>query len=315
MRLIPRGPAPSIWRILVVVAAVLFASAAAIASVGGASSKRKPHPCSYSRTGATGSPLKRAVKLTPDPSAAVVNFAGSGGSEFVDVVLNATPALPASVRSSQIRLEVLRRFTRTSQTARTEAAPTPTFTQPRISPNRDRITFTACLNGSGLKAGSYAGNVYIEGPPGLSPVSVSITENATNADLAAVGTIAALALAFVFLWLRGAAARQVAAEQVQAEQLVTAAKAYDTDRIDEATAAAPKPVGAYLLEVFKDLNWLITTLVALGAAFGTIVGIYDSNPAWGVDTLGSVISLVGPAFTAVGVQSVVASLGRSVTKT
>jgi hypothetical protein len=145
-------------------------------------------------------------------------------------VLNATPALPKSLHSSQIRVDVLRRFTRSSQTLRTEAAPTPTFTEPTISPNRDRVTFTVCLNGSGLEAGSYAGSVYIEGPPGLSPASVSITENATDSSLAFYGAIAALVAALLFLWLRGAAARQVAAEQTQAEQLTKAAAANDQAR-------------------------------------------------------------------------------------
>jgi hypothetical protein len=288
---------------------------AAFPSVALPADKGEARKCTrHSGQGSPGPALKPAVKLVPDNPGEVVNFGGSGGREFVDVVLNATPALPKSLQPSQIRIVVLRRFTRSSQTLRREAAPVPTFTEPTISPNRDRVTFTVCLDGSGLKAGSYTGSVYIEGPRGLSPASVSITENATDSSLALGGTIGALVAAFFFLWLRGAAARQAAAEQTHAEQLANAAAAKDQARIDKLSADKPKPVRSYLFEVFKDLNWVITTLVALGAAFGTIIGIYNANPAWGADTLGSVASLVGPAFTAVGVQSVVASLGRSVTK-
>ena len=268
----------------------------------------------HSGQGSAGPKLSPTVKLVPDVPAEIINFGGSDAHEFVDVVLTATPALPHTVRADQISLGVLRRFTRASQTLRRETAPTPTFTEPQISPNRDRVTFTVCLSGSGLKAGSYGGSVYIEGPTGLSPASVSITENAKNRGLAIVGAIVALVAAFIFLWLRGAAARQVAAEQEQAAQLADAAKANDPARIASIKAAPPKSVRRYLGGVFQDLNWVITTLVALGAALGTIIGIYNANPAWGADLLGSLVGLVGPTFTAVGVQSVVASLGRSVTK-
>ena len=270
----------------------------------------------HSGQGASGTGLPQPVKLVPDNPAAIINFAGARGRKFVDVVLNATPALPPTLKGDQIRIFVLRRFTRSGQNLPTETAPIPTFTPPVISPNRDRVTFTVCLDGAGLKAGSYAGSVYVEGPRGLSPASISITENATNSRLALWGGIGVLFAAFFFLWLRGAAARQAAAEQVHAEQLAKAGAAKDKAEIDRLSTEEekPKPVTGYLLEVFKDLNWLITTIVALGAAAGTIIGIYGANPAWGADTLGSLVSLVGPAFTAVGVQSVVASLGRSVTK-
>lgn len=137
------------------------------------------------------------VKLVSDVPAEIANFGGSVGHEFVDVALTATPALPHTLRADQISLGVLRRFMRSSQTLRRETAPTPTFTEPQTSPNRDRVTFTVCLSGSGLKAGAYGGNVYIDGPPGLSPASVSITENVKDRSLAIGGTIVALAAAFM----------------------------------------------------------------------------------------------------------------------
>jgi hypothetical protein len=107
--------------------------------------------------GGGGRSLKQSVKLVSDLPSQTVNFGGSRGWEFVYVVLTATPALPSSVTSNQIRLSILRPFTRTSQTLPTATAPIPKFTEPMISSGRDRVTFTVCLNGAGLPAGSFTG--------------------------------------------------------------------------------------------------------------------------------------------------------------
>lgn len=245
-----------------------------------------------------GQAIEPAVKLAPDVAGHVVNFGGSREWQFVDVVLNADPALPRSLEPGEIRLEVVRRFTRASENLKTTWMRRPTFTQPRISPGRARVTFTMCLNGAGLEAGSYSGSVLIEGPRGLAPASISITANAKDSTLALWGGVAVLALAALFLVLRGAAARQARTEEKQA-------KSGDAK-------SEPQQLTKYVGGVLKDLNWWITSIVALGLAAGTIIGIYSANPAWGADTLGSVASLVGPAFTAVGVQSVITSLGRGV---
>jgi hypothetical protein len=262
--------------------------------------------------GRAGRPLRRSVKLVPDVGGTVVNFDGSRGWQFVDIVLNAKPAIPRSLRPEQIRFEVLRRFTRAAQNLRTTSVRPPRFTNARISPGRDRVTFTVCLNGSGLGAGTYAGNILVEGPRGLAPASISITANAKDSDLALFGSIGVLLLAFAFLVIRGAAARQARTQEEHASQYAAAKDNAERDAVVEKQAKAPTRLTQYIGDVFKDLNWWVTTVVALGLAAGTIYGIYSANPAWGEDALGSVISLVGPAFTAVGVQSVITSLGRSV---
>lgn len=261
--------------------------------------------------GQAGQAFKRQVKLVPDVGAHVVNFAGSRDWQFVDVVLNAKPALPESLQPSDIRLEVLRRFTRTSDGLKTTSATPPTFTEPRISAGRDRITFTVCLNGHGLEAGSYSGNVLVEGPTGLAPTSISITANAKNSDLAFWGGLGVLSLAFLFLVLRGAAARQAKTEEKHAKEFARATSNSERQQAVDSQADEPEQLRKYLGGVFKDLNWWVTSVVSLGLAASTIIGIYSANPAWGADTLGSIVSLVGPAFTAVGVQSVITSLGRS----
>lgn len=290
-------------------------SALVCAPQAAASDPDRPDCTRRAGDGKTGSEVKPTVKLAPDTAANVVNFGGSRGVQYVDVVLNATPALPQSLQADEVRLEVLHRFSRTSDKLRTTSAPPPTFTEPRISAARNRITFTMCLDGSGLDAGSYAGSILVEGPKGLAPTSISVTENAKNLYLAGGGAVAVLALAFVFLVIRGAAARQLKTE----ERLVGDVANTETESglgeaLNKQRQHQPEPVRSYVLDVFKDLNWWVTSIVALALAAGSIYGLYSADPSWGADTVGSVIALVGPAFTAVGVQSVVTSLGRPVTR-
>ena len=296
----------------------LASAAAALALVLGCASPApavaaSPNCTRQSGQGSPGAALETPVKLEPDLPGQVVNFGGTRGTQFVDVVLTATPALPASLTPDQIRIDVLRRFLRTSNNLRTTAAPLPTFTEPEIAPTRDRVTFTVCLSGSGLPAGSYVGNVTVDGPKGFGPASISITENAANATLALAGGAGSLIAAFAFLLLRGAASRQAAAQTAHAQSVAAAAEANNQQQLDQLHQQPPKPrLSQYFGEVVSDLNWWITTIVALGLATGTIIGLYFANPAWGASTWGSIAALVGPVFSAVGVQSVITSLGRGV---
>jgi hypothetical protein len=289
--------------------------------------------------GGGGPGLKQSIKLVPDLPSQTVNFGGTRGWEFVDMVLTATPALPLSVTPNQIRLSILRHFTRTSQTLPTATAPSPVFTQPQISAGRDRVTFTVCLNGAGLPAGSFTGSVIVEGPAGVVPTTLAITENAKDDTLASWLAGVLLFAAFVFLLLRGAATRQAADEQhvITEAARATAEASNAAVEATQGTAAAGDVQQAagevadhvaqfqnvqanpqqhsvlwYFGQVLKDLNWWLTTLVALGVAAGSIIAIYSANASWGADVWTSVASLVGAVFTAVGVQSVVTSLGRTV---
>jgi hypothetical protein len=172
-----------------------------------------------------------------------------------------------------------------------------------------------CLNGSGLEPGSYLGNVLVEGPRGLAQTNVSITENVKNRDLAAWGAVVALIAAFAFLVLRGAASRQATAIEDHRRELDRALTSGDQSQVADLRKLEnrPKPrIRSYIGDVFKDLNWIVTTIVALAVALGTIIGLYSADPAWGADKIASFAALVGPAFSAVGVQSVVTSLGRGV---
>jgi hypothetical protein len=183
-----------------------------------------------------------------------------------------------------------------------------------ISAGRDRITFTVCLSGDGLAPGTYAGNVLVEGPTGLAPTSLGITENLKDSGLALRLAIASLVAAFAFLLLRGAAARQAKAAEKHGQALATTAAAEQIVK-EAALQQAPAPkdhIQNYFVEVISDLNWWLTSLVSLGVAVGSIIALYSANPAWGADLWGSVAAIVSPTFAAVGVQSVITSLGKGV---
>lgn len=271
--------------------------------------------CTYKTSQSPNSkPVNPTAKLSPDLPTQFVNFGGGRGWKFVDVVLNATPALPASVGAGDIRLEVLRRFTRISPTLPTRYAPTPAFTPPVISPGRDRITFTICLDGDGLAPGMYAGNVLVEGLTGLAPANVGVTENLKDSGLALRLACASLVAALAFLVLRGAAERQAKAADKHAQALTSTANAQQETK-DMARDQAPPPkehLRNYFLEVLRDLNWWLTAFVSLGVAAGSIIALYSANPVWGADLWASVAAIVSPTFAAVGVQSVITSLGKSV---
>jgi hypothetical protein len=51
-------------------------------------------------------------------------------------------------------------------------------------------------------------------------------------------------------------------------------------------------------EALKDLPWWVSTLVSVGAAFGTVYAIYAGNPAWGEDGPAAVFALIGATLTA-----------------
>jgi hypothetical protein len=183
-----------------------------------------------------------------------------------------------------------------------------------ISPARDRITFTVCVNGTGLEPGSYAGNVLVEGPTGLAPASVSLTENFKDSSLALGLAIASLVAAFAFLLLRGAASRQAKAAEKHGQALAATAEADQNvkDAAMQRAPAAKEHIHSYFTEVLRDLNWWLTALVSLGVAVGSIIALYSANPSWGADFWASVAAIVSPTFAAVGVQSVITSLGKSV---
>jgi hypothetical protein len=144
------------------------------------------------------------------------------------------------------------------------------------------VAFTLCENASHISAGSYVGQVLVEGPDGVQSATVAITLNAKNSVWFNRALGAALLLAFLILSLRGAQALY-----------------------------KPKKVGFFraLWRTWKDpFGFWIPTIVALGAAGVAAYQVYDGNPSWGADTGASVIALISTSFAAAGVGTFLSSI-------
>ncbi len=172
-----------------------------------------------------------------------------------------------------------------------EAAESVTFPEPEVSEldrkqNRRGIRFTVCLNpAADLPAGQYAGSVLVEGPPGVEGTVVTIAANAKDRDLFVGGLIITLILALLVLLYQGAAGRR---------------------------RTSTEPWGPAFRATGKDLGWFAPTLFALGAAGGTLFGLYTDDPAWGADGLSSVASLIGAGLAAVGAKAIFSSAASPV---
>jgi hypothetical protein len=210
--------------------------------------------------------LKTPVALTLDPDAQVVNFGGGRDQQEVDVVANMKPALPQSITPEQIDIDVPRRLRRVGDALTTVSARRPTFSLPRLNPARTRMAFVACVPGEGLEAGSYVGLVTIEGPEGVGPASLALTANAKDGGLFWLGSLVALVVAAILL--------------VYKETQKTTTK-------------------------WTPGFWLLEFAIPLAVAFGAMYTAYSQTAAWGSDGIASVITLVGTAFAAAGLRSLI----------
>jgi hypothetical protein len=85
--------------------------------------------------------------MTPAPSSAqrIVNFATNRATKVVKrVVLMADKPLPDSLQIEQLNFDAL--ISRAGDTLESTDFPDPTFSQPRISQDRQSIAFDICLN-------------------------------------------------------------------------------------------------------------------------------------------------------------------------
>jgi hypothetical protein len=226
------------------------------------------------------------VTLTPDTPTEVVNFGPGRGTKDIDIVLNASAALPAWFTAGHLEVDVPRRLRRVGENLQSVTGSAPTLSAVRIGGHK-RVVFTVCIDGSKLPAGRYSGLVTVDGPAGIETAAVAITANAKNGVLWWWGFGGALLVALVVLFYRGAADRRTG------------------------TPAPPWRTAAW--GAFTDPTWWASSLVSLGAAFGTVYAIYAGNPAWGEDGPAAVFALIGATLTAAGVQSFLATFRQTQT--
>jgi hypothetical protein len=245
---------------------------------------RAPPPCGRALSAASGRRLTPVVALTPNAQSAQrqENFGTSRGTKYLrDVRFTAEPPLPKTLTPAQLNFEAL--ISRTGDNLESTDFPDPTFTQPRISEDRKSVTFTICLNATGIDAGKYVGSVTAAGPPGLAPGTINLTVNAKEGSLFLIGAIVTFVLCLLLLLAKDAAAHF-------------------------------KKPGDNWWEALRlplvDLRWWGATLVALGAAFGALYLAYANDPVWGANGLGAVIALIGSGVTAIGGKSVLSAFAK-----
>jgi hypothetical protein len=252
----------------------LLALSAAIALVIGAPAEAQNAKCTRESgpAPAAGTALSSQVTLTPDREAEVINFGAGRGTQERDILITASKPLPKSVTPRQIGLDVPRRFERVGNTLESVSLLAPRFTKPQISPDRREIRFTACVDGNGLKPGTYAGTMRVTGPTGLERAVVAVTVNA-KAELwvfilALVGALGIAALLLVY-------------RRIYAKENV-------------------------------DWNFALESAIPLGAAFGAMYAAYAQDASWGADPVTSGLALIATALAAAGLKSIIdGAVGRS----
>jgi len=189
-----------------------------------------------------------------------VNFDGNRGvKQIKDVVLVSDKTLPDTLKADELNFEAL--IQRSGETLESVDFSDPTFSEPRFSADRKRITFTICLSGQGVKPGKYVGAVNVSGPSGLGEGHVGVTAN--------------LKAKFV-IWLVFALAAMLLAGAAMF------AKDWTKDR---------KSITA---------GWWFKSIGTLVIAFGALIALYLKDPAWGASNLEAALTLVGSALASVG---------------
>jgi hypothetical protein len=247
------------------------------------------NPCSrHLNDGTTGTVLSSPIALTPTSSSAqrIVNFGTGRATKVVkELVFTADKPLPDSLKPVQLNFDAV--VSRAGDTLESTDFPDPAFSEPRISQDRQSITFDICLNPGSIPPGKYVGAVTLSGPPGLGAASVSLTVNAKVYRPFWVGSAVSLIAAFLLLVLKDAAAYR------------------------EKQPNQPPGWGKSFLHPLADPVWWVTTIVALGAAFGALYAIYAGNPAWGSGGFSDIAALIGAAFAAIGGHTIISTLTPS----
>ena len=253
-------------RLLALSAAISLAIASSAGAQNGRCTRQSgPAP-------AAGPRLTSPVTLTPDREAEVINFGAGRGTQERDILITADKPLPRSVTPRQIALDVPRRFERVGNTLESVSLQPPRFTRPQISPDRREVRFTVCVDGSGVKPGTYAGTMRVSGPTGLERAVVAVTVNAKAKlwvfILALFGALGIAALLLVY--------RRI----------------YATEKV--------------------DWNFALESAIPLGAAFGAMYAAYAQDPSWGADPVTSGLALIATALAAAGLKSLIdGAVGRS----
>ena len=245
---------------------------------------------------------RKRITLQAEPTSAskVVNLGTDREAE--EVTLHATISPKAPPNFERHLSVVAEPFANNSETGDTVTFDEPGFSEPEMSENGKRVTFTMCVDApNDLPAGKYTTSVLLEGPPSVEPAVMTVTLNAKDGGIflwISLGT--ALIAAFVLLYK--------SAGEKRALKIADAKKAPEDER--EAAEAEAKGWRGPLGECLSDLGWWVPTLAAVVSAFAVLYAAYAANPAWGEGGIvPSAIALIGTGLAAVGAKTVFTQSG------
>jgi ABC-type multidrug transport system fused ATPase/permease subunit len=318
---------------------------ASLALPAGASAEEQPCPKPIGAPRTPVAAVKPPVTLSASGPAEPMDMGGLRGIGTTDIVVAASPALPASVTPEQITLEIPKRFARTEKGLAPAYLPNPTFSAPQILAHGTLVTFTLCIDASKINPGSYVGQVIVGGPAGIQPATVAVTLNAKNESDFLLGVVLAGIVAFLLLVLRGIKINRekLTTEETEAKASLNEARAKEElARTDAAKATehgeaaiearenavadkeqkraedAEKRIGqsnpaakALLATAADPLGFWAPTIVAVGAAIVAMFQVYDANASWGADATAALIALGGTAIAAAGLGTFLSSLRGS----
>jgi hypothetical protein len=256
--------------------------------------------CTWENSRAAEQPPKRkkvsGIKLTPAAGSAqrVVNIDADRDRETLrGIRLQSNKPFPAWVKPVHLEIYADPLIRTSDDKLETVSFPEPVFIPPRLLSGGRRLDFGICLDPSNLPAGRYTGLINIEGPAGVEGTTVAISANAKDAAWFWRGAVIAFLAALTTLLFKGAADKRL--------ELATP----PTD--EQPNPPRPKWRTAFG-KALGDLQFVFTSVIALGTAFAALYTAYANDPSWGADGVASVFSLVVTAFAAVGGQSLLAGL-------
>jgi hypothetical protein len=205
------------------------------------------------------------ISLEASPATEVINFGGSRDTKSFHAVFKASDPLPSSLTAEQLEITVPRPPHRVGKNLESESLDFPTFGEPKFINGRKEIQLLTCISAAGADAGTYTGQISINGPSGLNGATITTTINAKSVLFFWLGSILGLLASAVLLTYR---VRQELKDKSVVRQLLSVA-------------------------------------VPLVAAFIAMWTIYANDPAWGADRLSAVFALAGAAFGAAGGGSLI----------
>jgi hypothetical protein len=219
----------------------------------------------------------KTVTLTPTEASVVLNFGRQRGTKEIDIVLTAEPALKPFA-PDKLEIYVPRRFPRQGDGMESLVFKKPTFSTPEVHENGTKITFTACLDAKDETPGGYSGEIVVSGPQIAGSTRVAVIANVKEWCWFLVGLFLALVGAFGLLLYR---------------------------------PMQEHPEGkAWRKATLQSPAWWVETLASLAAGAIAAWAIYSQDPAWGSDIPTALVSLIGAAFAAAGVQTLISTVRK-----